>query len=281
MNENISEKTHWHLIDKTKRNSKLYTDLPKAIEREELRLHYQPKVDLVTGKVIGVEALVRWEHPKLGLIYPNDIIPVAEELGEITSIGNWVIHQACLQNKKWQDNGYSPMIMSVNLSMQQFTSDDLVATVKKVLNDTLLPAHYLELEITESMTANVPATIHTLKRLKSLGIKISVDDFGTGYSNLAHLKNFPVDVLKIDQSFIKDLIQNPIDQAIVKTIIHLASDLNLEVVAEGIETSDHYLFLKEHKCLIGQGYLFSKPVESHTFIERVHYIESGEYRNLK
>ncbi|MDN4607707.1 putative bifunctional diguanylate cyclase/phosphodiesterase [Sporosarcina highlanderae] len=278
MKNSFSTKTHWHLIEKTtSRISTISNDLPKAIEREELRLHYQPKVDLVTGKVVGLEALIRWEHPELGLIFPNEIIPVAEELAEITTIGNWVLSQACRQSKEWQDNGYPPMIMSVNLSMQQFTSGDLVATIEGTLNEVQLLPRYLELEITETMTANIPETIQTLKRLKSLGVRISIDDFGTGYSNLTHLKNFPVDVLKIDQSFIRDLTENPIDQAIVRTIIHLADDLKLEVVAEGIETADHFRFLKDHNCLVGQGYLFSKPVESRFLIEKIHFIESGKY----
>ena len=235
-------------------------DLPKAIERNELLLHYQPRVNLETGKIVGTEALIRWEHPELGQIAPINFIPLAERTGEIIPIGNWVLYEACLQNKEWQDDGFSPMVMSVNLSLRQFSQQDLVDTVSKVLNETGLSPHYLELEITESMTADIPNTIRMLNQLKALGVLISIDDFGTGYSTFSHLKRFPVDILKIDQSFVHDLADNPKDQAIVKTIISLAHNLNLRVVAEGIETEDHLCFLKEHMCDEGQGFLFSKPL---------------------
>lgn len=270
-----NEKEPEQIIDQVSRHAVIARDLPGAVEREELLLHYQPKVNLKTGKVNGVEALIRWQHPELGLIYPNELIPVAEELGEIIPIGNWVIFHACEQNKKWQLDGYPPMVISVNLSMQQFSQDNLFFIIADILYVTHLSPRYLELEITESMTANVSHTMRTLQRLKSLGLRISIDDFGTGYSNLNHLKNFPADVLKIDKSFIVEITQNPIDKAIVKTIINLAHDLGLETVAEGIEKPEHLEFLKTHFCAVGQGYLFSKPVDAKKLIETIDLIESS------
>lgn len=263
-----------------RRHSIIYNDLPKAIERNELRLHYQPKVNLNTGKVFGVEALIRWQHPELGLVFPNDLIPVAEELGEIVPIGNWVIREACRQNKAWQNEGHPPMIMSVNLSMQQFNEENLVSVIAEILQDTLLDPQYLELEITESMTADVQHTIRVLQRIKSLGLLISIDDFGTGYSNLNHLKNFPADILKIDQSFIAESNNNPVDQAIVRTIIHLARDLDLTVVAEGIESVEHLRFLKEQSCMFGQGFLFSKPIVASEIMRKINFIESSVAHNV-
>ncbi|MFS0687695.1 EAL domain-containing protein [Sporosarcina sp. 179-K 8C2 HS] len=262
-------------LSDARRHTIIYNDLPKAIERDELRLHYQPKVNLNTGKVVGVEALVRWEHPELGLVFPNELIPVAEELGEITVIGNWVIREACMQNKTWQNEGHPTLVMSVNLSMQQFQEDNLVSVIAEILQDTLLHPRYLELEITESMTADVQHTISVLQRIKSLGLLISIDDFGTGYSNLNHLKNFPLDILKIDKSFISESTHNPVDQAIVKTIIHLARDLDLNVLAEGIESVEHLQFLKEQSCTLGQGYLFSKPVDASELMRTINHIESN------
>lgn len=237
-------------------------DLPHAIERDEFTLHYQPKVNLATRKVVGIEALIRWNHPTLGLISPDDFIPLAEKTGEIIRIGKWVLLEATMQNKKWLDDGYPPMVVSVNLSLRQFSEKDLADTVLEILQQSELPARYLELEITESMTANIPMTIAILHQLKALGVLISVDDFGTGYSTLNHLKEFPIDILKIDKSFILNLADNPKDQAIVKTIISLAHNLNLNVIAEGIEEEETCAFLTSNRCHEGQGYLFSKPLPS-------------------
>lgn len=237
-------------------------DLSSAVERDEFVLYYQPKVNLQTRQVVGVEALIRWNHPTLGFIAPDDFIPLAEKTGDIIGIGKWVMLEAMKQNKRWLDEGYSPMVVSVNLSLHQFTEKDLANTVDMILRKTGLPARYLELEITESMTANIPMTIAILHQLKALGVLISVDDFGTGYSTLNHLKEFPIDILKIDKSFILNLADNPKDQAIVKTIISLAHNLNLHVIAEGIEEEETCLFLTSNNCHEGQGYLFSKPVPS-------------------
>lgn len=236
----------------------LEMDLHKALEREELILYYQPKVNLKTGELIGTEALIRWNHPKWGMVSPAKFIPIAEESGLIIPIGEWAIRQACIQNKKWQDQGYQFSI-SVNLSARQFLQSNLVQIVSTILEETKLEPKYLELEITESMTADIERTITTLQELKRIGVRISIDDFGTGFSSLNYLKRFPVDTLKIDQSFVRELHNNPNDETIVKTIISMAHSLNLQVVAEGIETQEQLVFLQQHLCDGGQGYFFSKP----------------------
>ncbi|MEH7096642.1 EAL domain-containing protein [Neobacillus vireti] len=244
----------------------LEMELHKAIKQNELFLHYQPKVNLLTGKIFGAEALLRWNHSKRGMVSPEKFIPIAEESGLIIPIGEWVIRQACSQNKEWQENGLPPMVISVNLSARQFSHAGIVATVEKILRETGLEPHYLELEITESMTINIEHTISTLHELKKLGVLISIDDFGTGFSSLNYLKQFPVDTLKIDQSFVRELKHNH-DVTIVKTIISMAHHLQLKVVAEGIETREQLVFLQQHLCDEGQGYFFSKAVPPEELIE--------------
>ncbi|MEH7116541.1 EAL domain-containing protein [Neobacillus vireti] len=236
-------------------------DLHKAIKLDELFLHYQPKINLKTGKMIGAEALLRWNHSKRGMVSPTRFIPIAEESGLIIPIGEWVLRQACRQNKTWQEQGLPPMVISVNLSARQFSHASIVATVEKILTETGLEPQYLELEITESMTLDIQHTISTLHELKKLGVLISIDDFGTGFSSLNYLKQFPVDTLKIDQSFVRELDNNN-DVTIVKTIISMAHHLQLKVVAEGIETRDQLVFLQQHLCDEGQGYFFSEPVSA-------------------
>lgn len=258
-------KNTYHFYSTSKHNQqinplKMEMELRKAIERNELMLYYQPKMNLKTGAVVGVEALIRWSHPELGLVSPGSFIPLAEETGLIIPIGKWALHTACIQNKKWQEQGFSPMVVSVNLSVRQFSQSNLVQTVAETIIETGLDPQYLELEVTESMTANIDYTIKTLQQLKDLGVRISIDDFGTGFSSLNYLKEFPVDTLKIDQSFVRELQNNPNDQTIVKTIISMAHNLNLSVVAEGIETREQLVFLQEHLCNEGQGYFFSKPI---------------------
>ncbi|WP_209121576.1 EAL domain-containing protein [Alkalihalobacillus sp. BA299] len=241
--------------------SKMEMELHHAIAREELHLHYQPKVNLKTGELLGVEALIRWNHPEWGLISPGEFIPIAEASGLIFSIGEWALKTACKQNKVWYEKGLSTVV-AVNLSARQFHQSNLVQVVEKVLEETELPPQLLELEITESMTANMEQTIVTLNKLKKLGVLISIDDFGTGFSSLNYLKDFPIDTLKIDQSFVRDISTNSNGETIVKTIIAMAHNLNLNVVAEGIETTEQLLFLQDHHCDEGQGYFICKPVQA-------------------
>jgi len=239
----------------------LENDLRQAIKRNELILHYQPLVHTESGEVIGVEALARWNHTKQGLIPPAVFIPVAEETGLIVPIGEWVLRTACAQNKAWQDAGLPKVRVAVNLSMVQFQQGDIVQTIRRVLQETGLDPKYLELEITETMAMRqVDSTIGKLKELKEMGLHISVDDFGTGYSSLNYLKKFPIDSVKVDRSFVHELTNDSDDAAIVTAIIAMAHSLQLEVIAEGVETEEQIAFLREMRCDEMQGYYFSKPV---------------------
>ncbi|WP_368658735.1 EAL domain-containing protein [Metabacillus halosaccharovorans] len=237
----------------------LEMELDKAIDLDQLFLLYQPKINLNTGKIAGVEALIRWEHPKWGLISPGTFIPIAEETGLIIPIGEWALNVACKQNKIWQDQGLKTVV-SVNLSAIQFSQPNLIDTIEAVLQKTGLEPQFLEVEITESMTADIESTIQMLQHLKKIGIRISIDDFGTGFSSLSYLKYFPVDILKIDKSFVRKLHNNPNDETIIKAIISMAHNLNLKVVAEGIETKEQLVFLQHHLCDEGQGFFLSKPL---------------------
>lgn len=238
--------------------------LQKAIERDELLLHYQPQIDIVTGEVSGVEALVRWHEPERGIIHqPADFIPLAEETGLIVPIGEWVLRKACEENRKWQDNGLKPVRIAVNLSLRQFRQKDFVKTVTRIIKDAALAPEYLELELTESiLMKDVESTIEVLHELKAMGIRLTIDDFGTGYSSLAYLKQMPIDMLKIDKSFVRDIATNPDDAAITITIIRMAHSLKLKVVAEGVETMKQLEFLRTLQCDSLQGFLVSKPVPS-------------------
>ncbi|WP_225442606.1 EAL domain-containing protein [Paenibacillus lycopersici] len=243
----------------------LESSLRKAIENEEFRLFYQPQVDISTGELKGVEALVRWMHPSKGLIPPNDFIPIAEETGFIHQIDTWVLRTACRQNKKWQDQGFPHFRVSVNLSSMEFLDDGLVDVVKEALNESGLDPKYLDLEITETMTMNVDHAIPMLRNLSSLGIQISIDDFGTGYSSLSYLKNFSINRLKIDQSFVRDISKDANGTNIVSVIIAMAHSMNLEVVAEGVEQKEQLRFLQVQKCDEVQGYYFSRPIPAEEF----------------
>jgi diguanylate cyclase (GGDEF)-like protein/PAS domain S-box-containing protein len=257
---------------------KMEMELRKAIERNELLLYYQPKIHLKTGRIVGVEALIRWKHPEWGLVTPENFIPIAEETGLIIPIGEWAFYTACYQNKMWQQQGFSTVV-SVNISARQFTQSNLVETIQEVLKKTGLEPQYLELEITESITEDINRTISTLRRLKQLGVRISIDNFGTGFSSLYYLKQFPVDMLKIDQSFVRELQHHPNDETIVKTIISMAHNLNLSVVAEGIKTNEQLLFLQQHLCNVGQGDFFSKPVPAKELEAKIQEVEQlvGKY----
>src|SRR5690606_18133401 len=237
--------------------------LRQALERDEFRLYYQPRIDLRTGRVAGVEALVRWQHPDEGLLAPGRFIAIAEETGLVVPIGAWVLREAARQMPAWLDQGLQLDRMAVNLSARQFRDPALIATVEAALEEAGLDAPLLELEVTESMLVDEPEqTADLLSHLKSRGIALAVDDFGTGYSSLAYLKRFPLDYLKIDQSFVRGVPDGQDDCAITLAIIHLAQSLGLQLIAEGVETDAQRAFLKAHGCEYAQGYLFSRPVRA-------------------
>lgn len=241
---------------------KLESEIRRAIAGDEFILYYQPQVEIETGRIVGIEALIRWNHPEKGIISPNYFIPFAEESGLIVPIGEWVLRAACKQNKAWQNQGYPMMPISVNLSMRQFFQHNLKGKISHVLEQTGLAPQYLELEITESMTMDVDHAIQSLLELKELGVNVSIDDFGTGYSSLYYLKKFPIDKLKIDRSFVRDIMVDPNDAAIVATIIAMTHHLNLKVIAEGVETEDQLHFLHQNRCNEVQGFWFSPPVNA-------------------
>ncbi|MGL6070983.1 EAL domain-containing protein [Craterilacuibacter sp.] len=235
--------------------------LHRALERQELDVYYQPKVDLESGRCCGAEALVRWFHPEMGTVSPADFIPLAEETGLIAPIGEWVLRTACLQAAQWLEQGLFSGRLAVNLSGRQFGAGNIVSVVRQILDETGLPASHLELEITESTAMDGDSDVlGQLVRLKALGISLAIDDFGTGYSSLAYLKKLPVSVVKIDQSFIKTLHQDADDAAITIAIISMAHSLGLDIVAEGVELEAHRAFLLQHGCRTAQGYLFSRPL---------------------
>ncbi len=239
----------------------LENSLRFAIDRNEFRLFYQPQIDLHSNRILGVEALLRWQHPEKGLIEPDRFVPFAEENGLIIPIGEWVLRTACQQAKAWEDEGLPPMRMAVNLSMCQFRQPDFVAVVRSALEDSGLDPSRLELEITEGFLAeNIEKTARMLHQLKDLGVNLSIDDFGTGFSSLNYLRKFPLKKLKIDQSFVRDIVNNPDDATIAEAIIALGKSLKLEVVAEGVEREEQLYFLRAHGCDQVQGFLVSHPL---------------------
>ena len=249
------------MSDETKRRVDLETQLRLAIARDQLHLAYQPKVEIASGLIIGCEALLRWTHPEIGGISPAQFIPIAEESGQIVPIGDWVLRTAAAQNKMWLDAGLPPIVVSVNISARQFQQQDVAAWVLGTLRETGLAPDRLELELTESLIAqDVEQAIHATNQLKSAGVKLSIDDFGTGYSNLGNLKRFRVDTLKIDQSFVRNVLTDADDASIALAVISLAHSLRMRVLAEGVETAGQYEFLRLHDCDEIQGYYFSKPV---------------------
>ncbi len=251
----------------------LEESLQGALLNDEFRVHYQPRLDAQTREILGVEALVRWVHPQLGMVSPVQFIPLAEETGLIEPIGEWVLREACRQNQAWRDEGFAPIRVSVNLSPIQFRNADLPNVVERALADARLATDGLELEVTESMLMNNPDdTIRVLKKFKAMGLKISIDDFGTGYSSLSYLKQFPIDSLKVDRSFIQNVTTNPDDAAITTAVILMGHSLKLNVVAEGVETESQLSFLQVLQCNEVQGFLFSPPVPAdrmETMLSRV------------
>lgn len=242
--------------------------LRRALERNEFELFYQPQLNIETGNIVGMEALMRWNHPDMGMVSPIEFIPLAEESGMIVLMGEWGLRAACEQNKAWQEAGFPPLTMSVNISSLQFKQQNLTTVVAKILNDTRLDPRYLDLELTEgTVMQNAEDTIATLHSLKEMGIRLSIDDFGTGYSSLSYLKRFPLHTLKVDRSFVKDLTKDADDEAITHAIIAMASSLGLKVIAEGVETEDQLRFLASRGCDEMQGYLFSPPLSASKITE--------------
>lgn len=252
--------TH-EMSEDTQRRVDIETKLRGAAAAGQFRLVYQPKVNLENGGIIGCEALLRWNHPELGMVSPSDFIPIAEDSGLIVSIGDWVLRTACMQARRWMDEGLPPVRVAVNISVRQFLQQDMVAWVKRTLEETGLPPDWLELELTESVIAqDIEKVIHTIDQLQAIGVKLSIDDFGTGYSSLSYLRQFRVDTLKIDQSFVRNMLTETEDATIVLAVISLAHNLNFKVIAEGVETEQHYHFLRLNHCDEIQGFYFSQPV---------------------
>jgi len=244
----------------------LENDLREAVGRKELELHYQPKVDVRSGKTTGMEALARWRHPRKGLLLPAEFIPLAEETGLIISLGDWVLREACRQNRAWQNDGLAPLRVAVNISASQLQQRDLVERIAAVLQDSGLEPQWLELEITESVVMQNPTeAIDVLGRLKRMGLQISIDDFGTGYSSLSYLRRFPLNTLKIDASFIQDISGDNNDATIVQAIVSLAHSLKLQVVAEGVENEAQLRFVQATGSDQYQGYLRSEPLPALEF----------------
>jgi EAL domain-containing protein (putative c-di-GMP-specific phosphodiesterase class I) len=242
--------------------------LHHAIQRDEFMLHYQPSMNLSTGAIAGVEALIRWEHPTRGLIFPTQFISIAEESGLIVPIGRWALREACRQAQAWRDAGLPSIRLAVNISAVELRSNGFVDGVKTILVETGFDPRHLELELTETfLMQDSRSTSLVLRALKELGLKLAFDDFGTGYSSLSYMKRFPIDTLKVDRSFVRDLTTDADDASIVSAVINMGKSLHMGVVAEGVETRDQLRFLQEHICPEAQGYYFSPPLIATSFAE--------------
>ncbi|AST90235.1 PAS domain S-box protein [Sutcliffiella cohnii] len=240
----------------------LEKELKKSIQKDHFFLVYQPKVDLRTGKLVGIEALVRWNHPDLGVVSPNKFIPISEKTGLIIPLGQWILEEGIKQTKQWQQKGLAPVRLSINVSVPQLCEPNFINNIEQLLKEYKLDPQWIELEITESIFVDIDNVINTLKQLREMGVFLSIDDFGTGYSNFSNLKDLPIDILKIDASFVRDIDQQKHSRSIVKAIVSFATELNIGVIAEGIETVGQKNILLEDGCHNGQGYLFSKPLVS-------------------
>ncbi|WP_099353615.1 sensor domain-containing protein [Fredinandcohnia onubensis] len=248
----------------------LETSLRRAIDKNELEIYYQPQLDLSSGKVTSFEALLRWNHPTLGFVSPAEFIPIAEDTGLILSIGEWLIHTVCQKLKRWKESGYGTVSVGINLSPKQFQQPELVNMIQRNIEENQIYPGSLEIELTEGAMLDPKKTLFTLAKLKDIGVRIAVDDFGTGYSSLSYIKKLPIDTLKIDKSFVKDVLRDEKDAAITTTIIHLAQSLGLSVIAEGVEEEQQVEFFKIMGCHKVQGYFFSKPIPEDELIE--HYL---------
>lgn len=246
----------------------LESAIRQALEHNEFALHYQPKLDLKTGRILGAEALIRWFQPRSGWVHPADFIPVAEDSGLIVPLTQWVLRQACEQAQAWRTMGLAPLRISVNISAIDFRQREFVDNLAAILKQTGLPPNQLELEITESvLMQNVDETVDILNRIKAMGVRLALDDFGTGYSSLSYLRRFPIDVLKIDQSFVRGLHENSQDAQLISAIIGMGKSLELNIIAEGVETVEQLNFLRSQQCEEGQGFLFSKAVPAKDFAQ--------------
>jgi diguanylate cyclase len=240
-------------------------------------LHYQPKINLETGAITGAEALIRWQHPERGLVPPGQFLPIAEDCGLMVPIGQWVTREACAQARAWMDAGFPPIPVAVNISATEFRNDGYIADLKAILTDVRLEPRYLEIELTETvLMQHSHTTASMLQALKAMGVRLALDDFGTGYSSLSYLRRFPLDALKIDRSFVQEIDGDSSEAPIIKAVIDMAKSIKLRVIAEGVETSEQFSFLRGRSCDEGQGYYFSPPVVAEQFSE---LLKSGVGRN--
>jgi EAL domain-containing protein (putative c-di-GMP-specific phosphodiesterase class I) len=254
------------------------TSLRRALKQGEFLLHYQPKIDLASGAMTGAEALIRWQDPDLGLVYPAQFVPIAEENGLIVPVGRWVLREACRQVQAWLDAGLPAVPVSVNISAVEFRHEGFVEGVALILKETGLAPHYLELELTESILMHdVEASASVLEALKAMGVQLAIDDFGTGYSSLSYLKRFPINTLKIDQSFVRDITTNADDATIVAAMIGMGKNLKQRVIAEGVETQEQLAFLRARHCDEGQGFHFSRPVSADDFAQLLVVTDHDEW----
>lgn len=270
-------KNGFHVFDRDIENQSLErrileNALRKAIKQEQFFLEYQPKLNIETNEIIGMEALVRWKHPDFGIIPPGKFIPLAEETSLIIPLGEWILKESCRQTKEWQDKGFPQLVVSVNVSVRQLNDRFFLEKVKEILKETQLDSKWLEFEVTESVVADITNTVNILQEIKELGIQLSVDDFGTGYSSLSYLKHLPIDTLKVDASFVRDLHKNDESKAIVRAVLNLANTIGLNVIAEGIELKEHVIALCNDGCKLGQGYYYSRPLNDKAFEEYLNKI---------